>query len=86
MLLAMKFVVKRVSQNFFPDFSVIPTDEKEQKNDLEPIKMVEYLLRNGVKVEQTTKNVKVNGTNYTKGTFVVPMDQAKHSISECHAL
>ena len=53
----------------------------EQKNNLEAHKMVEYLLRNGVKVEQTTKNVKVNGTNYPKGTFVVSMDQAKRGLA-----
>ena len=69
------------NENFFPDYYVIPTDEKEQKNNLEAHNMVEYLLRNGVKVEQTTKNVKVNGTNYPKGTFVVPMDQAKRGLA-----
>ncbi|MBS4204818.1 M14 family metallopeptidase [Lederbergia citrea] len=67
--------------NFFPDYYVIQTDEKEQKNKLEAYKMVDYLLRNGVKVEQTTKNMKVNGTMYPKGTFVVPMKQAKRGLA-----
>ncbi|MEH7342341.1 M14 family zinc carboxypeptidase [Bacillus sp. JJ1532] len=67
--------------NFFPDYYVIPTDEKEQKNKLEAYKMIDYLLRNGVKVEQTTKNIKVNGTMYPKGTFVVSMKQAKRGLA-----
>ncbi|WP_066388448.1 M14 family metallopeptidase [Neobacillus mesonae] len=67
--------------NFFPDYYVIPTDDKEQKNKLEAYKMVNYLLRNGVKVEQTTKNLKVAGTMYPKGTFVVSMKQAKRGVA-----
>lgn len=67
--------------SYFPDYYVIPVDEKEQKNKHEAYKMVQYLLRNGVKVEQTTKNLKVNGTMYPKGTFVVPMKQAKRGVA-----
>jgi hypothetical protein len=69
------------NENFFPDYYVIPTHDKEQKNNLEAHNMVDYLLRNGVKVEQTTKNMKVNGTLYPKGTFVVPMNQAKRGLA-----
>jgi hypothetical protein len=69
------------NENFFPDYYVIPTDDKEQKNNLEAHRMVDYLLRNGVKVEQTTKNMNVNGTMYPKGTFVVPMNQAKRGLA-----
>ncbi|MEH7226729.1 M14 family zinc carboxypeptidase [Bacillus sp. JJ1566] len=67
--------------SYFPDYYVIPADGKEQKNKHEAYKMVQYLLRNGVKVEQTTKNMKVNGAMYTKGTFVVPMKQAKRGVA-----
>ncbi|MEH7113338.1 M14 family zinc carboxypeptidase [Neobacillus niacini] len=67
--------------NFFPDYYVIPVDEKEQKNTHEAYKMVQYLIRNGVKVEQTTKNMKVNGKMYSKGTFIVPMKQAKRGVA-----
>src|SRR5699024_6572345 len=69
------------NDNFFPDYYVIPTDDKKQKNNLQAHKMIEYLLRNGVKVEQTTKNTNVNGTMYPKGTFVVPMNQAKRGLA-----
>ncbi|MEH7238013.1 M14 family metallopeptidase [Bacillus sp. JJ1562] len=67
--------------SYFPDYYVIPADGKEQKNKHEAYKMVQYLLRNGVKVEQTTKNMKVNGTMYLKGTFIVPMKQAKRGVA-----
>jgi murein tripeptide amidase MpaA len=69
------------NENFFPDYYVIPTDEVNQKNNLEAHKMVDYLLRNGVKVEQTTSDTQVNGTMYPEGTFVVPMNQAKRGLA-----
>ncbi|WP_082692856.1 M14 family zinc carboxypeptidase [Bacillus sp. FJAT-29814] len=73
--------VRGNNENFFPDYYVIPTNDKEQKNNYEAHKMVDYLLRNGVKVEQTTKNINVKGTMYPKGTFVVPMNQAKRGVA-----
>ncbi|WP_121663822.1 M14 family metallopeptidase [Metabacillus litoralis] len=69
------------NENFFPEYYVIPVDENGQKNPLEATKMVEYLLRNGVKVEQTTKTAKVNGAAYPKGTYIVPMNQAKRGLA-----
>jgi hypothetical protein len=69
------------NENFFPEYYVIPVDGKEQKNALEATKMVEYLIRNGVKVEQVTKNTKVNGVLYPKGTYVIPMNQAKRGVA-----
>ncbi|MFC0559224.1 M14 family metallopeptidase [Halalkalibacter alkalisediminis] len=73
--------VRGEHDHFFPDYYVIPTDVKEQKNNLEAHKMVDYLLRNGVKVEQTTKNIQVGETMYPKGTFIVPMNQAKRGLA-----
>jgi len=67
--------------NFFPDYYVIPTDADNQKNNLEAHKMVDYLLRNGVEVEQTSRDTEVDGTQYPEGTFVVPMDQAKRGLA-----
>ena len=72
--------VRGENENFFPDYYVIPTG-KDQKNLLEAEKMVQYLLRNGVKVEKTTEATTVNGTTYPKGTFVVPMKQAKRGLA-----
>ena len=60
---------------------MIPIGSKQQKNKLEAYKMVQYLLRNGVKVEKLTKNTVVNGITYSKGTFVVPMKQSKRGVA-----
>ncbi|MCJ8007299.1 M14 family metallopeptidase [Lederbergia wuyishanensis] len=69
------------NNNFFPDYYVIPIDSKQQKNKLEAYKMVQYLLRNGIKVEKLTKSTNVNGITYPRGTFVVPMKQAKRGVA-----
>ncbi|MFC5592053.1 M14 family metallopeptidase [Sporosarcina soli] len=67
--------------NFFPDYYVIPIGSKQQVNKLEAYKMVQYLLRNGVKVEKLIDNTVVNGITYSKGTFVIPMKQAKRGVA-----
>jgi hypothetical protein len=69
------------SQNFFPDYYALPVDKGVQKNALEVYRMVEYLLRNGVKVEQSTEAVTANGTVYPEGTFVVNMHQAMRGMA-----
>lgn len=73
--------VREDNENFFPDYYVIPTNEDDQKNILEAHKMAEYLLRNGVNVEESTRPVKINGTTYPSGTYVVPMNQAKRGLA-----
>ncbi|HSI67725.1 MAG TPA: X-prolyl-dipeptidyl aminopeptidase [Planococcus sp. (in: firmicutes)] len=69
------------NENFFPDYYVIPADEEVQKNVLEAFNMADYLLRNGVLVEETTTETTVNGTTYPAGTFIVPMNQAKRGLA-----
>ncbi|WP_394120201.1 M14 family metallopeptidase [Planococcus donghaensis] len=69
------------NENFFPDYYVIPADSKTQKNVLEAYKMAEYLIRNGVEVEKTTKPTAIDGITYPKGTFIVPMHQAKRGLA-----
>ncbi len=69
------------NQNFFPDYYVLPVSESLQKNDLEVYNMVEYLIRNGIKVEQTTEEVTVKGVKYPAGSFIVPMHQAKRGLA-----
>ncbi|SER81591.1 M14 family metallopeptidase [Salipaludibacillus aurantiacus] len=73
--------VRGGEDSFFPDYYVIPADESNQENILEAHKMIEYLLRNGVKVEETTAPVTTGGVTYPAGTFVVPMDQAKRGLA-----
>ncbi|KAB2332287.1 X-prolyl-dipeptidyl aminopeptidase [Cytobacillus depressus] len=72
---------RKGNNNFFPDYYVIPIDAKQQENKLEAYKMVQYLLRNGVKVDKLTIKTKVNGIIYPKGTFIVPLKQAKRGIA-----
>jgi hypothetical protein len=67
--------------NFFPDYHLIPFHKNQQKNNLEAHRMIQYLLRNGVKVKQTTKYMKINGRMYPKGTFIIPMKQAKRGVA-----
>ncbi|WP_051424718.1 M14 family metallopeptidase [Paenibacillus graminis] len=67
--------------NFFPEYYVLPVAKDLQKNELETYKMVQYLLRNGVKVEQTTTPVTVDGVTYPSGTYVVNMHQAKRGYA-----
>jgi murein tripeptide amidase MpaA len=68
-------------KNFFPEYYVLPVDNKLQKNAPGIYDTVEYLLRNGVKVEQTNKDVTVGGVKYPKGTYVVNMHQAKRGYA-----
>ncbi|GGG10656.1 zinc carboxypeptidase [Paenibacillus albidus] len=67
--------------NFFPEYYVLPVAKELQKNELETYKMVQYLLRNGVKVEKTTTSVSVDGVYYPAGTYVVNMHQAKRGYA-----
>lgn len=67
--------------NFFPEYYVLPVAKDLQKNELETYKMVQYLLRNGVKVEQTITPVNADGITYPAGTYVVNMHQAKRGYA-----
>lgn len=73
--------VRGEHENFFPDYYVIPIDARNQKNVSEVYQMVDYLIRNGVKVEQTTETVKIGPTTYPEGAYVVPMKQAKRGLA-----
>ncbi|OXM13182.1 M20/M25/M40 family metallo-hydrolase [Paenibacillus herberti] len=68
-------------KSFFPDYYVLPVDASVQKNALEAANMVNYLLRNGVKVEKSNRAVTVDGVTYPTGTYIVPMTQAKRSFA-----
>ncbi|PLS16158.1 X-prolyl-dipeptidyl aminopeptidase [Bacillus sp. M6-12] len=64
------------NENFFPEYYVLPINKELQKNSFEAHKMVEYLLRNDIKVEKLSKAVKVGKVTYPAGTYVVNMHQA----------
>ena len=62
--------------SFFPDYYVMPLGE-EQKNDLEAFRMVETLLRNGIKVHMLNADV----GDHDEGSLVVDMRQAKRGLA-----
>nr|WP_269846494.1 S-layer homology domain-containing protein [Paenibacillus roseus] len=68
-------------ENFFPEYYVLPLDKKLQKNQLEAYRMVQYLQRNDVKVEQSTHAVKVGEIEYPAGSYIINMHQVKRSFA-----
>lgn len=69
------------NDNFFPEYYVIPVDKELQDNVLEAYNMVEYLLRNGVKVEKLVKDKETGGKIWPEGTYIVPLRQARRSFA-----
>ncbi|MBG9980393.1 M14 family zinc carboxypeptidase [Facklamia lactis] len=68
------------NENFFPDYYILPLDSDNQKNINEVCNMVEFFLRNGVKVYQSDEEVTYNKKKYSAGSIVIPMNQAKRSL------
>ncbi|WP_051259778.1 S-layer homology domain-containing protein [Peptoniphilus mikwangii] len=66
--------------NFFPDYYILPLDSANQKNDLEVYNMIEYFLRNGVKVYKSTQEVEYKGVKYPAGSIILPLNQVKKSL------
>ena len=71
------------NENFFPEYYVLPVNNSLQKNSLAAYEMAEFLIKNGIKVEQTNTDVQVDGVTYPKGSFIVPMHQAKRGLANC---
>jgi len=65
----------------FPAAYAIPKDAPFQISSHQPARLVDFLLFNGVQVEQASKAFTLDGTEYPKGTYIVWMDQPKRGLA-----
>jgi hypothetical protein len=65
----------------FPAAYVIPKDVPFQLSPQAPARLVDFLLTNGVEVEQASKAFTLNGVDYPAGSYVVPMNQPKRGLA-----
>jgi hypothetical protein len=66
---------------YFPAAYVIPKDAPFQISSHQPARLVDFLLFNGVQVEQASKAFTLDGTKYPKGTYIVWLDQPKRGLA-----
>lgn len=66
----------------FPAAYIIPADRPFQVSPHQPARLVDFLLFNGVEVEQTLSAFTYNKVNYPKGTYIVWMAQAKRGLAK----
>ena len=64
----------------FPAAYVIPKEMK-QPSSHQAARLVDFLLFNGVEVEQASKGFMLDGTKYPAGTYVVWLDQPKRGLA-----
>lgn len=65
----------------FPAAYVIPADEPFQQSSHQAARLVDFLLFNGVEVEQASQPFTLDGTTYPGGTYIVWMDQPKRGLA-----
>lgn len=65
----------------FPAGYVIPAGEPFQVSPHQPARLIDFLLFNGIEVEQASKAFTLDGVEYPKGTYIVWMDQPKRGLA-----
>lgn len=61
--------------NEFPYAYIIPAEKPMQKNPQETVKLINHLIKSGIEVEAASQDFSANGKKYSKGTYIVPMNQ-----------
>lgn len=69
------------NNNFFPEFYAIPTGAGVQQDRAAVNEMVDYLLRNDVKVQKLTEDLTVGDKVFKAGDLIVDMHQAKRNMA-----
>ncbi len=65
----------------FPAGYAIPKDGPLQQSPYEAARLVDFLLRNDVQVDQVNKAFAIDGVIYPKGTYFVSMNQPKRGLA-----
>lgn len=65
---------------FFPDYLIIPGTTENQFNVAEAYRTLDFTMRYGAKVSQTTEPVKYNGVVYPAGTYLYDMKQGRRNF------
>ncbi len=65
----------------FPAAYVIPADEPFQQSAHQAARLVDFLIFNGVEVEQAVQPFMLAGVDYPAGTYVVWLDQPKRGLA-----
>jgi len=53
-----------------------------QRSDPEANRLVEWLLFNGIEVEALTRDGSFDGQSFERGSYLVPMDQARRGLAD----
>jgi hypothetical protein len=65
----------------FPAAYVIPAGEPFQQSTHQAARLVDFLLFNGVDVDQASQDFSMDGVDYPKGSYIVWMDQPKRGLA-----
>ncbi|TGB13054.1 M14 family zinc carboxypeptidase, partial [Streptomyces sp. MZ04] len=65
----------------FPRAYVIPAGSRGQRSAAAASRLVGHLLDNDVRVERATRDFRLDGTSYNKGSYVIDMRQPKRGIA-----
>ncbi|GAB3006009.1 M14 family zinc carboxypeptidase [Streptomyces pseudoechinosporeus] len=64
----------------FPRAYVIPSD-RDQRSTTAAARLVDHLLANDVQVQRATKDFRLGGKSYTRGSYVIDMHQPKRGLA-----